>query len=289
MSNVVIPVSRKTVPLGAVFCLLLPALGYGDEADPIHPYLGNKFFASVGVFSSDQKVRLGLDGSLELPEGGLTPYIDFSQSLGISTSDQTFSAEVGWRFGRKWQLRGQYFRVDDNSRATLEEDVEWGDAIYGVGTNVGVGTDMQITRLFFGRTFRATTSSEFGLGLGMHILDLSAYINGDATINGEDAGFVEERVSVSQPLPNFGAWYMHAFSPNWAATLRFDWLSANVDDLDGRIINAAASVGYAIGDHVGLSLAYNYFELAVDVDDNDWHGRARLRFNGPYLSLTGYW
>jgi hypothetical protein len=289
MYSFVIPVSRKSVPLGAVFCLLLPAIGFGDGADPIHPYLSNRFYASVGVFRSDQKVRLGLDGSVELPQDELTSYIDFSQSLGLSTSDQTFSAEVGWRFGRKWQLRGQYFRVDDSSRVTLEEDVEWGDAVYGVGTNVGVGTDMQITRLFFGRTFRSTETREFGLGLGMHILDLSAYINGNATINGEGAGFVEERASVSQPLPNFGAWYMHAFSPNWAATLRFDWLSANIDDLDGRIINAAASVGYAIGDHVGLSLAYNYFELAVDVDDSDWHGRARLRFDGPYLALTGYW
>jgi hypothetical protein len=273
----------------AVIFLLLPAVGHSDESDAIHPYLGSKYFASVGLFRSDQDVRLGLDGSVDVPEGALSPYIDFAQSLGIKTTESTFSAEVGWRFGSKWQLRGQYFRIDDSTRATLEEDVEWGDAIFNVGTNVGAGTDMQITRLFFGRTFRATGSREFGLGLGAHILDLAAYINGDATIDGADVGYVEERARASAPLPNFGAWYVHGFSENLAATARVDWLSASVGDYDGRIVNAAASIGYAIGDHFGLSLAYNYFELAVDVNDTDWHGRVKLRFDGPYLALTGYW
>ena len=148
---------------------------------------------------------------------------------------------------------------------------------------------MQITRLFFGRTFRSSDSRELGLGIGAHILDLEAYIEGNATLDGVDIGYRKERASIAQPLPNFGVWYVHAFSPNWAANLRFDWLSASVGKYDGRIINSAASIGYAIGDHFGLSLAYNYFELAVDVDDGDWQGRVKLRFNGPYIALTGYW
>ncbi len=275
--------------LCALFALLLPALAYGQEGEPIHPYLGNKYYASVGLFRSDQDMRLSLDGTVDVPEQGLTPYVDFSQTLGISSYDETFSAEFGWRFSKKWQLRGQYFRVDDNSKATLEEDVEWGDVVFNEGTFVSAGTDMQITRLFFGRTFRSTASGELGLGIGGHILDLAAYINGNATVDGIDIGYTQERASISQPLPNVGAWYMHAFNSNWAATLRFDWLSAEVDKYDGYIINSAASIGYAINDHFGLSLAYNYFELSVDVDDSDWHGRVKIRFDGPYIALTGYW
>jgi hypothetical protein len=161
--------------------------------------------------------------------------------------------------------------------------------VFDQGTFVGVGIDMQITRLFFGRTFRSSASREFGFGIGGHILDLAAFIEGNASVDGVDVGYQKERASVSQPLPNFGAWYMHAFNSNWAATLRLDWLSAAVDKYDGRIINSAASIGYAIGDHVGLSLAYNYFEISLDVDDDDWRGRVKLRFNGPYIALTGYW
>ncbi len=273
----------------AVLALLLPALGYAQEGEPIHPYIDTTYYASVGMFQSDQDVKLGLDASVDIPDAGPAPYVDFSQTLGISSSDETFSAEIGWRYADRWQLRGQYFRVDDNSRVTLEEDVEWGDVVFNEGTFVGAGTDMQITRLFFGRTFQSSASRELGFGFGGHILDLEAYIEGNATVDGIDVGYRRERASVSQPLPNFGAWFVHAFNSNWAAMLRFDWLSANFDKYDGYIVNSSASIGYAIGDHFGVSLAYNYFELSVDIDDTDWHGRAKLRFDGPYIALAGYW
>ena len=104
-----------------------------------------------------------------------------------------------------------------------------------------------------------------------------------------DVGFRQERASISQPLPNFGAWYMHAFSEKWAGTIRVDWLSASIDKYDGHIINSAINVGYAVTDHFGIGLAYNFFEINLKVDDTDWKGRIVSRFDGPYLSLTGYW
>ena len=276
----------RRIILLAVF---VPFAGWAQDSADVHPYLSGKYFATIGMFRSDQVMRLGLDTSVDLPEPGPAPYIDFSETFDFSTTDETLALEFGWRFSRNWQLRGQYFDIQNDNRLTLDQDVEWGDSVYNAGTTVGAGTDMQITRLFFGRTFRSTGSREFGLGIGGHILDLAAWVNGNATVDGVEVGFRQERASISQPLPNFGAWYMHAINSNWAATVRFDWLSASVDKYDGRIVNSAVSIGYAIGDHVGLSLAYNYFEIAVDIDSSDWQGRARVRFDGPYIALTGYW
>ena len=279
---------KKTLALAVV---LIPALVQGQDAEPIHPYLSNKFFASVGLFRPDQNTRLGLQASFETgtPDPALFETIDFSETFGFSNRDETFSAEIGWRFGKKWQLRGQYFRVDNNSRLSLEEDVEWGDVVFNEGTFIGVGNDYQVTRLFFGRTFKSTDRQELGFGLGAHVLDISAYINGNAMINGIDVGYRQERASISQPLPNFGAWYVHAFSEKWAATIRADWLSASIDEYDGYIVNSALSVGYAVTDHFGIGLAYNFFEINLKVDDPNWTGRIVSRFDGPYISLTGYW
>ena len=279
---------KKTLVLVTI---LMPALVQGQDVQPIHPYLGNKFFASVGMFLPDQNVRLGLEASVDIEPIDPIPLetIDFSETFGFSNSDETFSAEIGWRFGKKWQMRGQYFRVDNNSRVSLEEDVEWGDVVFNEGTFIGAGNDYQVTRLFFGRTFKSNDSRELGFGLGAHVLDISAYINGNATINGIDVGYRQERASISQPLPNFGAWYMHAFSEKWAATFRIDWLSASVGDYDGHIINSALNVGYAVTDHFGIGLAYNFFEINLKVDNSDWKWRITSRFDGPYLSLTGYW
>jgi hypothetical protein len=273
----------------AVMVLLASGLAHADESAQVHPYLDSKFYASVGLFLPDQAVKLSLDASVDPPDALLTPYYDFSESFGTSKSGQTFSAEIGWRFGERWQLRGQYFRIDDKGTALLEEDVEWGDYEFEIGSSVAAGVDMQITRIFFGRAFKSSEKSEFGLGLGGHILDISAFVAGDATVDGEEVGFVSERASISQPLPNIGAWYMHGFSDRLAMTLRLDWLAANIDRYDGRIVNAAASLGYAISDHFGIGIAYNHFEINFNVDDTDWSGGIRTRVAGPYVSLTGYW
>lgn len=267
----------------------LPLAASGQQSADMHPYLGNTFFALVGLFRPDQRMRLGLEGSVEIPESAPAPFLDFSQNFGLTGSDDSIAAEIGWRFSDNWQLRGQYFRVDSTSRVTLEQDIEWGDYEYSAGTAVEAASDMQITRLFFGRTFRSSESHEFGLGIGAHILNLEALVAGNATIDGAEIGFRQERASIAQPLPNFGAWWVYGLSKHWAANVRFDWLSASVGKYDGRIVNSAASLTYAVGEHAGVSLAYNYFELALDIDDTSWRGRAKIRFNGPYLALIGYW
>ena len=147
-----------------LIALLVPLAGWCEGSADVHPYLDGKYYASVGLFLPNQDMKLGLDGSVDVPDPGPAPYVDFSETFAFSASDESFSAEIGWRFSSNWQLRGQYFRVDNNSRITLAQDVEWGDVEFNVGTSVGAGTDMQITRLFFGRTFRSSDSRELGLG-----------------------------------------------------------------------------------------------------------------------------
>ena len=275
--------------IAAILLVLVPVSGLGQQDPATHPYFSQRYFASVGLFSPDRKVRLGLDTTVELPEGSQNPFVDFSETFDLNSSDDTASAEIGWRFGEKWQLRGQYFRIDDHNKITLDENVEWGDYIFNAGTFVGGGSDVQITRLFFGRTLWSSDNEEAGVGFGGHILDFSAYVNGNGVINGVDVGFVEERASATQPLPNFGAWYARTWSDDWVAGLRIDWLSADIGKYDGHIINGSASIGYTIGEHFGVALAYNWFEVDLQIDDSDWHGLMRSRFQGPYVSLTGYW
>jgi hypothetical protein len=259
-----------------------------DESNA-HSLLSQKFFVSVGLFRPDQKMEIGLDSSIDLPRPEPTPLLDVSQTFGFKGYDETGSAEIGWRFGENWMLRGQYFRVDNATQATLEEDVTWGDYTFNSSTSVSAGTDMQVTRLFFGRSMSKTDDTEFGIGLGLHVLAISAFIKGNAMVDDMDVGFREESASISQPLPNIGAWYLHAFSPTWAAHARLDWFSAEAGDYDGGIVNAATSIIYAPSEHFGIGLAYNYFELDLKVDDSDWRGKINAQFNGPYISLNGSW
>ena len=274
----------------ALLCgLLMSAATFGQDQSPSREVLHAKYFLSIGLFAPDRKVRLGLDASVDATIPQPDPYLDFSETFDFKSRDETFSAEFGWNFGERWQFRGQYFRIDADQEVTLNEDIQWGDYVFVEGTSATGGTDMQITRLFFGRKFWEADNFEAGLGLGGHILDLSGFIYGEASVDGELVGFVQERASVSQPLPNIGGWFWRAYGDRWLLKARLDWLSADIGKYDGQIINASLGFVYTASEHFGVGLSYNLFELDVGVNDSDWQGRIRSRFQGPYLALTGYW
>ena len=262
-----------------------PNAATAQEADASHPYLAREFYASLGIFFPERKVELRVDGTTP----GINTNIDVSKRFRTGGSEQEASYEFGWRFGEKWLFRGQYFAVDSVSGAVLDEDVEWGDYTFNQGTNIVGGSEMRISRLFFGRRWRAQQDEEFGIGAGLHLLEIDAFIRGQAFINGQDAGIRQEAVGTKGPLPNIGAWYMYAFNATWAFNARFDWLSAAVGKYDGKIINASAGINVAFSQHFGAGLSYNYFELDIGIDDNRWRGRANNRFNGAYVHLSAYW
>ena len=273
--------------VGLLCALLISAIAHGQDESQSGGLLDATYFVSVGLFAPDRKIRLGLDASIELT--GPDPYVDFSETLDLKSRDETFSAEFGWNFGERWQFRGQYFRIEDKQRVALTEDVEWGDYVFNEGTSVAAGTDMQITRLFFGRKFWGSGNYEAGLGLGGHILDLSGYINGEASVDDELVGFVQERASVSQPLPNIGGWFRRVYAERWIFRARLDWLAADIGKYNGHIFNGSLGVAYTMNTHFGIGLSYNLFEIDLGIDDSDWQGRVRSRFEGPYLALTVFW
>ena len=248
-----------------------------------HPLLVDRFSVGTGAFILDKEIKLRVNG--QSPGDNL----DVDERWGVKQDDSSLSAVFRWRYGQKWSLFGQYFETDDSSEATLTEDVHWNDVIFREGTNVGVGIDVSVARLFTGRTFSTGPNHEFGLGLGLHWLEIGAYIEGEIMINDESSGFRRESVSADAPLPNIGGWYAYAFSPKWMAHARMDWLYVKLGDYEGGLTNAAVGIDYQAFKHVGISLAYNFFKLDVDVDKRGWRGAVELQYTGPDLSLTANW
>lgn len=267
--------------------LFLSPLSVAEETsvEPIHPLLSNKFSASIGAFVHDKSVGIGVDGSLDID----VDEIEFDDQWKLKSNEASASLDFRWRFGKKWSVAGQFFDSSDSSRAILDEDVEWGDYTFKEGTNVGAGVGLTVARVFFGRKFLEGHNHEFGAGIGVHWLEIEAFIDGEAYVNDQSTGYLRERVSAGAPLPNIGAWYLHAFSPEWLVSARFDWLDASIDKYSGRLINSSLGINYQPFDHVGFGLAYQVFDLDVDVDNSDWNGSAALRYSGPFLSIVGTW
>ena len=169
------------------------------------------------------------------------------------------------------------------------EDVEWKDIVFAAGSSVVGGQDFRLFRVFFGRSFDTSDRHDFGVGAGIHWLEIDAFIEGNVILGGGGVSFRREAVSASGPLPNIGVWYQYSLSPRWALRSRLDWLEASVGDYEGKIINASFGLNYQTSDHFGIGLDYSLVELDVDVIKSDWRGGAIITYDGPYAYLSFYW
>lgn len=270
---------------GVVF-LLLSAETLAQDYD-YHPALSDRFDASLGWFKSDNTFKISAD-PLYI---NTNTNIDFGDDLGVEQSNTLFDAQLRWKLGseRKWSLSGQYFKNKASGDAVLEEDVEWQGEVFREGSFVGAGVSLEVIRLFLGRSIVKNERNDFGIGVGLHYLSLDAYIEGEILINDEDTGFHRGDASSSAPLPNLGAWYMFSPAKNWLLRARVDWISANIGDYDGTLWNANVGVNYQLFRHIGLGLSYQYFNLNLGVDNNNWKGSADMTYSGPVIAVTGNW
>jgi hypothetical protein len=258
---------------------------YADDPSDIHPSLTNKFSLDFGVYYPDRQVSISAGSTL----GRDKEWVDYQGELNHETSDETFSMNFGWRFGERWQLSTQYFDSSGSKQAVLDEDVEFNDIIFKEGSSVTTGSHFSLVRMFFARDFAAADNQEFGVGAGIHFLELGASIQGEIiTVAGENR-FRRESVRVTAPLPNIGVWYTYSLSPKWAVKGRLDWISANIEPYDGRLINASLGANFQMLKNVGIGLSYNYFELDVKIRDTNWKGRAETKYEGFFAFLSINW
>lgn len=253
--------------------------------DDLHPLLDGKVHVDLGPFFPNKRLRLGVDGSTNV----VTPLIDFNEELGLKAADETFSLDVGWRFASNWMLTAQYFESANKSAWQLDEDIEWEDLVFPAGSTAAAGSRFSLTSLFVGRALDTKENFEIGFGMGLHLIEVSAYIEGTALGPGGEAYFGREAVKTDAPLPNIGAWYKHSISPSWAFRARIHWIDASIDKYDGHVTNLSLGFNWRFSKHFGLGLNYNDFELDLKVRESDWRGRVINRHDGLFLHLSGYW
>lgn len=271
--------------LMALLLILTPGVLLAQSGD-YHPFISDSFTASLGVMRSSNAFNFESNAA-----GDLGDDIDFDDRLNVSDHSFFFNGQIKWKFGKeqKWALAAQYFSNKATGDAVLTEDIEWDGLTFGEGTFVEAGTKLAVTRLFVGRNLVKNERTEFGLGIGLHNLDLSAYIEGEVIVNDEPTGVQRAEVSDNQPLPNIGTWYLYSPAKKWLIHARADWIGASIGDYDGSLWNASLGVAYQPWRHVGFDLYWQYFALDLKVDKDDWKGGVDMSYSGPVLGMTFNW
>ena len=278
---------KKLIPLSlfAVTLIILPGLIMAQDYN-YHPNLSDSFTVSLGAMRSSNSFTLESDFGNDIGDD-----IDFEDSLGVSKNSTFFNGQLRWKFGsaKKWSLFAQYFSNDATGDGVLTEDVEWDGLTWKEGSFVEAGVKLSVARLFVGRSLFKNERSDFGIGAGLHTLKIKAFIEGEIIKDDETSEFQEGDVEVSQPLPNIGTWYNFSPAKKWLLHGRVDWIGASIGDYDGHMWNFNAGVNYQAFRHIGFDLSWQYFNLNLSVDSDDWTGGADISYSGPILAVTGNW
>ena len=276
---------KKLFTIGFI-TLALSAASSAVMAQDYHPYLSDNFTVSLGAMRSSNSFNMESDLGEDIGDD-----IDFNDTLDVSDHSTFFNGQLKWKIGsaRKWSVAVQYFSNNAKGSTELTEDVEWDGSTWREGTFVDSGVKLSVARLFFGYSLFKNERNDFGIGAGIHNLKIKAFIEGEILIDDDTTEFQDAQVDASQILPNIGAWYGFSPAKSWLLHARVDWIGASIGDYDGHMWNTNIGVNWQAFEHVGFDLSWQYFNLNVNVDSDDWTGGADMTYSGPVLAITGNW
>ena len=246
-----------------------------QENDTQYPILTDKFTFDVGVFFPVKNVKISINGSSN------NDIIDFGNSFNFEQSEATPYFNFNWRFAKMWRLSAEYFGLRTSHKAELDDDIIWNEITFKEGSYVKGGFTFDLYRVYVGRVILKRTKHELGGGIGMHGMNLGAYIEGEAYINDISIGIDRSSVDGFIPLPNIGFWYIYAPSSKWVMTAKVDWFGLKAGEYSGFLWDIEPGVGYQFTKNFGMKVSYRYFEIDARVDQKNWNGQVKLKFQGP--------
>ena len=268
-------VMRYIVPilLGIAFATAATAARAESEI-PDHPALSAKWYFGAGLFIPKTTTEARLTSST-LGAGAI---VDFEDSLGMDDEKEVPSFMARWRIGHRWRLEAEYFELNRSQTRGTNREIQWGDVVFPINTQVSSSFDFSDLRVSVGYSFFRTKDKELGVGLGFHV---AAY---DLRLSA--AAFGSESEDVTAPLPVFTAYGQFALTDRWAVGARLDRLSLEYDKYDGSIGSLGLDLMYQPFRNLGLGIGYRATLFDLTVSENNRELRVRQNFTGPIFFLT---
>lgn len=234
----------------------------------------------VGGFlpSVDTTVAVGSD------EAGAGIDINLEDALGLDTSDTVLRAGGSIRLGesRRHAFQLDYLGIEREASKTLEQDITIDGETYPAGTDVSTVSTIEVIRAGYSYSYYLDDRINLGLGFGLYAIPLELEFEG---LTASDTS------SFTAPLPTLGLGLDIALKPNLFLRQRIDLFYLEVGQFEGAMSDMLLGLEWRPWEHVGIGLAYNRFQIAIEAEDEDYPGidfvgDLDYQYNGALLYLT---
>jgi hypothetical protein len=244
----------------------------------------DNFWLQVGAFRPSVDTNLRIDDPFAGTQG--TP-VDLESGLGLPRRKTLAAVLAGMRFGDRWRLELEHFRLDRSvSQFAIQQTIRVEDTTFPVSALIDTQFDSRIFRISGGYSFVRNPTAEVGLVFGVHVTEFDIAIQGTfSSGGGAPATFRSEAKDATVPLPTAGLFASFTLAPGLSLNARGDVFSLRRDGYDGRLVNAQANVTYRFVPNVGIGVGYRFNDYRIEADRGDFTGRFNYEFKGPQVFL----
>lgn len=272
----------SAVAAAGIFCSsLVCAQSTASQAAPAKAAFGpepkprvveDRFRVEVSLLGASLDTKLRVDESLALPGTEL----DVEDDLGLDDSELMPQAELTLLPGDHHLIRLSGLSTRRSAQKVIEEEIFFDDEVYEPGERVDSELNLTLFGLTYGYRFLVRDRAELTATFGIQIASVEA----NAVVRSR---VLREAESGVAPLPLLGVEGRYDFTDHWSMEGRLQYLAANIEDVDGSILDARVAVTWRMNPYLAFGLGYRSFSIDVDSQNEDDPGLVEMEIAGPLL------
>ncbi len=236
-------------------------IGFAQKADSVKTRLENwdRFSVSLGGFMA------GYNSGITLASGqlGLGVQIDIEDALGLNTNQFAFRGSAIYRFGKKLKHSASvgYFGIARNSRKFLNEELELGDNVFPIGTEINSKFDLTILRAKYDYAFFQDDRVSLGASFGLFIMP----VNFSVQANNNN----EQKAKFTAPLPLLGLRSDFRINKKLYLNQSVEILYLSVSNFTGSILDLNVAVEHKTFEHIAFGIGVNANKININIENED--------------------
>lgn len=253
----------------------LPAAHLPDWAPKPPPrVLEDKLRAEVLLLHAGYDTVLRIDESSS-NQGTL---ISAEDDLALDDAELLPQAEITLLPGKRHLVRLSGFASHRSAETILDERIEFDDEVYLPGERIDSELNLTMVGFTYGYRFIVRDRGELTATLGIQVSEVEA----NAVVRSR---VIRDSESGVAPLPLLGLEGRYDFTHRWGLEGRAQYLTADIDEVDGEILDARAAITWRMNPYFVFGLGYRSFTIQVDSRDADTPGLVDMSIDGPLLFM----
>ena len=238
---------------------------------------------SVGGMAADTFTEAALGSS----SAGIGVTVNFEDIFDLPESKSVWRAEASWKVAKRQYIDFGYIEINRTATNLIEQDVNWGDFVYKANSTVTAGFDSTFPYAAWRYDFLELKEVHISGSVGINYLTLESFLSATGTVEDVNnpgvplAGTVEEDVSISFPVPQFGLQIDWALTRTLAVKMYMRQLYINAAGINGGISESAIRLHWWFIKNMGISGGLDKESIDLkEYDSGDTKARFRYEVRG---------